>query len=91
MKVNKISKKLSEGRPNIVDIIQEGQVSGVINTMTGERAPLRDGFYIRRAAVEKRIPCFTSLDTARVAVNALAKGGRLYNVKPMSEYIMKGK
>jgi len=91
MKVNKVSKKLSEGRPNIVDLIQDGQVSGVINTMTGERAPLRDGFYIRRAAVEKRIPCFTSLDTARVALRALVKGTQFYSVKPMSEYVMKGK
>ncbi|HAV10704.1 MAG TPA: carbamoyl phosphate synthase large subunit [Dehalococcoidia bacterium] len=91
MKVNRISKKLSEGRPNIIDLIQEGQVSGVINTMTGERSPLRDGFYIRRAAVEKRIPCFTSLDTARVAVRALAKGSKFYNVKPMSQYVVREK
>ncbi|PPD58493.1 carbamoyl-phosphate synthase large subunit [Dehalogenimonas etheniformans] len=86
MPVKKISKKLSEGHPNIVDMIRQGIVSGVINTSTGGRVPLRDGFHIRRAAAEKRVPCFTSLDTARVAIDALADTGYNYNIKSMPEY-----
>ncbi|MEN8615092.1 carbamoyl-phosphate synthase large subunit [Dehalogenimonas sp. THU2] len=84
--VKLISKKLSEGHPNIVDIVRNGTVAGVINTSTGDRAPLRDGFHIRRAAAEKRIPCFTSLDTARVAIDALTNKGYNYNIKPVPEY-----
>ena len=84
--VKLISKKLAEGHPNIVDIIRNGTVNGVINTATGDRTPLRDGFHIRRAAVEKRVPCYTSLDTARVAVESLTNLGCRYNIKSMAEY-----
>jgi carbamoyl-phosphate synthase large subunit len=87
MEVRKIGKKLDEGHPNVVDIINDGSVDGVVNTITGGRVALRDGFHIRRAAAEKRIPCFTSLDTARVALKALASGNQIYNVKPLREYL----
>jgi len=84
--VRMISKKLSEGHPNVVDIINEGTVNGVVNTITGGGAPLRDGFQIRRAAAEKRIPCFTSLDTARVALEALVNGSQIYSAQPLPDY-----
>jgi carbamoyl-phosphate synthase large subunit len=87
MKVKKIGKKLGEGHPNVVDIINDGSVDGVVNTITGGRVPLRDGFHIRRAAAEKRIPCFTSLDTAHVALKALSSGSQIFNVKPLREYL----
>jgi carbamoyl-phosphate synthase large subunit len=85
IKVKKIGKKLGEGHPNVVDIINDGSVAGVVNTITGGRVPLRDGFHIRRAAAEKRIPCFTSLDTARVALKA--SSSKIFNVKPLREYL----
>jgi len=81
-----ISKRLGEGHPNVIDIINDGTVSGVVNTITGGRIPLRDGFEIRRAAVEKRIPCFTSLDTARAAAEAILKGSLIYSAQPLPEY-----
>jgi carbamoyl-phosphate synthase large subunit len=84
--VTMISKKLSEGHPNIIDIINDGTVNGVVNTITGGRIPLRDGFHIRRAVVEKRIPCFTSLDTARAAAEALVKGSQIYSIQPLLRY-----
>ena len=87
MPVTMISKKLSEGHPNIVDIIRNGTVGGVVNTITGERGPLSDGFEIRRAAAEKRILCFTSLDTLRVAVEALINGDQTFSVQPLREYL----
>ncbi|GAI99089.1 unnamed protein product, partial [marine sediment metagenome] len=61
-------------------------VNGVVNTITGGRIALRDGFYIRRAAVEKRIPCFTSLDTVRAAVEILLNGSQTYNAQPLPDY-----
>jgi carbamoyl-phosphate synthase large subunit len=88
MKVKKIGKKLGEGHPSVVDIITDGSVGGVVNTITGGRVPLRDGFHIRRAAAEKRIPCFTSLDTALVALKALASSSQIFNVKPLREYLV---
>ncbi len=84
--VTKISKKLSEGHPNIVDIINDGTVNGVVNTITGGRTQLQDGFQIRRAATEKRTPCFTSLDTVRAAVEALVNGSQIYSAQPLPEY-----
>ena len=84
--VKVITRKLSEGHPNVVDVINQGMVNGVINTITGGRIPLRDGFYIRRAATEKRIPCFTFLDTARAAVETLVNGDQVYNVQPLADY-----
>ena len=73
-------------RPNTVDIIADGTVSAVVNTIEGDRESLEDGFEIRRAAVDRRIPCFTSLDTARAAVESLIGGAANYNIKPLPEY-----
>jgi carbamoyl-phosphate synthase large subunit len=86
MPVQFITKKLSEGHPNVVDIIRNGTVDGVVNTVTGGRVPLRDGFEIRRAAAEKRIPCFTSLDTAAALADAFANNSHAFSVKPLLEY-----
>ncbi len=84
--VKMISKKISEGHPNIIDIINDGTVNGVVNTITGGRIPLRDGFQIRRAAAEKRIPCFTSLDTAQAALVTMVDGSQVYHVQPLPDY-----
>ena len=81
-----VPKRLNEGHPNVVDVIMDGTVDAVVNTVTGERETLQDGFEIRRAAVEKRIPCFTSLDTARAAAESLVSGNAAYSVKPLSAY-----
>jgi len=84
--VKMISKKLSEGHPNVIDIINDGTVNGVVNTVTGDRIPLRDGFQIRRSAAERHISCFTSLDTAQAAVEALANRSQIYSAQPLPDY-----
>jgi carbamoyl-phosphate synthase large subunit len=84
--VKMTSKKLDEGHPNIIDLINDGTINGVVNTLTGGNVPFRDGFYIRRAAVEKRIPCFTSLDTIRAAAEAISSGSGLFTVQPLPNY-----
>jgi carbamoyl-phosphate synthase large subunit len=68
--VEGVTKKLNEGHPNVLDVIQSGRIAMVVNTVTGDRRPLRDGFLIRRTATERRVPCFTSLDTLRAAIDA---------------------
>ncbi|MGI8424876.1 MAG: carbamoyl-phosphate synthase large subunit [Chloroflexota bacterium] len=77
--------KLSEGNVEILDLIRNGDVQLVINTVTGGRPVLQDGFEIRRAAVESRIPCLTSLDTARALAQS-TMGGDRYEVLPITEY-----
>ena len=86
LRVNQIPKKIDEGHPNVLDIIENGSVGAVINTITGDRETLQDGFLIRRAAVEKRIPCFTSLDTARAALAILSQDSDAYNVSSITDY-----
>ena len=85
-----IPKAQTGERPNTVDIIADGTVSAVVNTIEGDRESLEDGFEIRRAAVDRRIPCFTSLDTARAAVESLIGGAANYNIKPLPEYRNQG-
>ena len=84
--VTTVSKAHEPGHPNTVDIVADGTVQAAVNTVTGDRTTLEDGFEIRRAAAEARIPCFTSLDTARAAVESLASGQGDYSVKPLPEY-----
>jgi carbamoyl-phosphate synthase large subunit len=98
MEVEEVTKRISEGHPNVVDVIQERKVDCVVNTPEGGGpSAMRDGFQIRRAAVENRIPCFTSLDTARAAVRALLVASRTspnnatpYSVQPLREYLRDG-
>jgi carbamoyl-phosphate synthase large subunit len=85
MPVTMISKKLSQGQPNIIDIIINGTVDGVVNTVTGGRVVLKDGFEIRRAAAEKRLPYFTSLDTINAVLKALTSR-QSYTTAPLPEY-----
>jgi len=86
LEVPLVAKKLGFGHPNVVDVIEDGKVQAVINTVTGSASILRDGYEIRRSAVEHRIPCFTSLDTARAAVDSLVREDS-YNVLPVSRYL----
>ncbi len=64
-------KKIGESSPNILDLMQSGGIDFVVNTPTQGRKPDRDGFKIRRKAVEQSIPCMTSLDTAKALVSTL--------------------
>ena len=78
--------KLAEGDQEILRVIRSGQCAAVINTPTLGRTVDRDGFLIRRAAVEARVPCLTSLDTALAVVTALRASALTYDVAPLSAY-----
>jgi carbamoyl-phosphate synthase large subunit len=90
--------KIGERSPNVVDVIEAGSVDLVINTMSGTNGNgktgpgaavgpvMKDGFEIRRAAVERRIPCLTSLDTAAALLeSAVAAAGEL-EVRTITEW-----
>jgi carbamoyl-phosphate synthase large subunit len=85
--VQMITKRLGQGHPNVLDVIQQREVDAVVNTLTGDRTPLQDGFEIRRNAAERRIPCFTSLDTLRVAAEVLASSGGVLEPRPLGAYL----
>jgi carbamoyl-phosphate synthase large subunit len=81
-------KKIEEGTPNVVDMIRDGRVNFVINTYSGGQGAVRDGFQIRRAAVEHGIPCLTSLDTAWALQEVIAflQSGRESSLISLDEY-----
>lgn len=70
LKVDKVN-KLSEGSPNILDLIRNGEAHFVVNTLTKGKTPERDGFRIRREAVENGVVCMTSLDTVKALLRML--------------------
>ena len=80
--------KLAEGDDEILRIVRSGRCAAVVNTPTLGRTVDRDGFLIRRAAVEARVPCLTSLDTALAVVTALRASAVSYSVAPLAEYRM---
>jgi carbamoyl-phosphate synthase large subunit len=89
--VEMVTKRLDQGYPNVVDVIHEGLVGAVINAPEGlVTETLRDGFHIRRAAAERRVPCFTSIDTAAAAISALASGdsaSTAFTIQPLRDYL----
>ena len=87
IEVNSIPKVFTGNHPNVVDVINHGLVDAVINTVTGESEMIKDGFDIRRAAAEKNIPCFTSLDGAYASIVSVNRKNFEYNVSPLSKYI----
>jgi carbamoyl-phosphate synthase large subunit len=62
--------KISEGKPNVVDRIEAGDVDLVINTPTGSGAR-SDGYEIRSAAIARGIPCITTMTGASAAQRAI--------------------
>ena len=64
MPVQMVTKRIGRGKPDILNVILRGIVDGVINTPGPADKEILDGLEIRRAAVERGIPCITSIDTS---------------------------
>ena len=71
-KVNKISQE----SPTVMDLILGHKIDLVIDTPTQGRDKSRDGFLIRRTAIETGINCITSMDTARALVTSLENASK---------------
>ena len=83
--------KISEGNPNCSDFIREGKVDLMLNTLTYGKKPEREGFQLRRLAVEMGVPCLTSLDTAREVLHVVASratAGDVITVDAVQDYEM---
>ena len=79
--------KLSEGRPNVLDLIKNGEMQFIINTPHG-KIPRQDEVAIRSAAVANRVPIMTTLRAARMSIRAIKSikaGG--YGVRCLQEYV----
>jgi carbamoyl-phosphate synthase large subunit len=66
--------KIAEGSPHVVDWIERGDVTLVINTPIGTGART-DGYEIRTAAAARRIPCVTTMSGGMAAARAIAAAG----------------
>ena len=79
--------KLGEGRPSILDLVRNGDVKLIINTVSGHKARA-DEKTIRTTAVQHRVPCITTISGAEAAINGIesirAQGG--VGVKSLQEY-----
>ncbi len=65
--------KLSEATPNILDALKTGKIDLLINTPTKAGDTMRDGFRIRRTAIEYGVEVLTSLDTLNAIMNIMEK------------------
>ena len=79
-------KKVSQGTPNIRDQILDNKIDMIINTSYGKQAA-RDGYIIRRLAIELGIPYVTTLAGARAALYAIKSAVDAdINVKSLNDY-----
>ncbi len=70
----KIVNKIGEGKPDIVDSIRNKSINMIVNTPTRGNDSQRDGFKLRRTAVESGVSLMTSLDTLRAMVTVMKRG-----------------
>ena len=79
-------KKVLEGRPNIVDLIKNGDIQLVFNTTEG-RQSLQDSFSLRRTALMGKVPYFTTTAGALAAAQAItAVLAGVLEVRPLQSY-----
>jgi carbamoyl-phosphate synthase large subunit len=78
--------KVLEGRPHIVDLMKDGKIQLVFNTVDGAVA-LTDSFTLRRAALMNKIAYYTTVAGAKASVEGIAavQGGAL-DVAPLQSY-----
>ncbi|MBQ2047793.1 MAG: ATP-grasp domain-containing protein, partial [Schwartzia sp.] len=81
--------KVHERSTDIIQLIKNGQIGMVINTLTQGKHSAKDGFKIRRATVEHGIACLTSLDTAWEVLRVLSfmKERRLVYALALQDYV----
>ncbi len=68
--------KLNQEPPTVIDLILEHKIDVVVDTPTQGRDKSRDGFLIRRYAIETGVNCFTSLDTVNALLTSLESTAR---------------
>ncbi len=65
-------KKLHEGRPNIVDLITNGQIQLLINSPAGKDS-IYDDSYLRKAAIKHKVPYITTMAAAKAAAYGIQR------------------
>jgi len=85
-----VLKKASEGKPNIITMMEEGKLGMIINTPQVGKRSFTDGFKIRRAALENSLPLITNIEAAFGIADALKSAkGKAIGVMSVNEWIEK--
>ena len=84
--------KVAEGRPHIVDMIKNGEVSLIINTVDSKPSVMRDSYSIRHAALQGRVTYYTTLAGARAACVGMRHLTALhvYDLQSQHQRLVKG-
>jgi carbamoyl-phosphate synthase large subunit len=79
--------KVAEGRPHVVDMMVNGQIALVVNTVEEKRSAIQDSYVIRRAALNGQIPTYTTIAGARAAALGMQGMGELvpYSTQALHE------
>ncbi|MBP7071652.1 MAG: carbamoyl-phosphate synthase large subunit [Methanothrix sp.] len=78
--------KIFNGSPNVLDYIKIGEVRLIINTPTTKQS-VKDGYQIRRAAVDYHVPYITTIQAAQAAADAILKAKKdQITIKALDEY-----
>ncbi|MCR4616990.1 MAG: carbamoyl-phosphate synthase large subunit [Lachnospiraceae bacterium] len=79
-------KKLYEGRPNVLDAIENGEIDLIINSPVGKDS-VNDDSYLRKAAVRKKIPYITTIAAASAAADGIRymKSGKHNEIKSLQK------
>ena len=81
----KIVNKVNDGSPHIVDLIEQKRIQLIINTTSGSKS-ISDSFSIRRTAIRNKIPYFTTISAAKVAITGLNFwNAKDLKIKPIQE------
>ena len=65
-----LTNKVNEGGPHIVNLIEQNKINLIINTTSGSKS-IADSLSIRRTALSKKIPYFTTISAAKIAISGL--------------------
>ena len=76
--------------PNLLNLISDGRISFVINSVSGNSEAETDGMRIRAASVKNEIPLFTNLESAEAFLETLefwSKDSKVFPVRALQDSI----
>ncbi len=84
-------KKLSEGRPNIADMITNGEIQLIVNTPR-DKDGIHDDSYLRKTAIKEKVPYITTIAAARATAEGIScvknhKGSELKSLQQLHSEI----
>lgn len=74
-------RKISDGEPNTITLLESGKIHYMISTSEKGRMPARDSVKMRRKSVERSICCLTAIDTASALSKILESGRSIDDVE----------